>query len=1090
MAETKLPTQDDLSNIASSLKGVTKALEKVSAQLLKQKKEVGGLEDKSKEILKLQDQHKKKGEEFGKTLRSLNDFASDLKNTASDILQSFGGFAGALGNLAITGFFTKAIKDSLTLNNQMTRLSWQLGFEGKNVKDLTGAVNNLQKEFGVSYDRASGLIRTLSEKRYVDNIYQAAAGIALFSKATGASDNQTANLADTLNKAAGMSTASINAMLAGMTGVQQRIGVTSDGMTTLVSQIGSAAVNMAAFGKSSDQIKAMAAQTTALVGSMEKVGIAAADTLQIVEKLTDPDKIEDNILLYSQLGVSIEDAISGNVDLSTMDGQLKDMAQRIVDMGPIAGSQFAKSMGMSYKQASQMAKMQGDEVAGVSEEASTAEDMALEKMKQMEDQSAGFLDKTEKAFNRLEGGIRSLGPAVLLVMGILLPKLLKNAVKSIGDFFSPKSPQMSIINEGVGSSVAAGVERGAEQAKEKMETLSKAIGRTIYLGVTPAISMITGDAQKGIDALVEKATGESPFQNWFNTKVQGELDTYRKNIIDLQREGEALQGSLAKLGVPKEVQGSLEKLSEYTQDVFDDKNADKDFQAALARIQKQMEANATATKGWQDKIDAVTGSKGMGELTVKLEEANQEVERTQSDLSAVQTAQAEISRLAEERGKTALHLADLQEKLKDASGDEYNALKAGANEAEKKLKSLEDSVKDQVKAAGLSEKDVRLAKTRRLSVADEKKIQDAIAKQLTKKAKAASDAVDDQKRLNTQLKKEGDLITENSKKRKSPFTKAVGAIGSSIKSKFFGTEFGKAVAASQAKSKEKGVKAGKEGKGGSFGGALARTAGKAAAKGIGKGALGIMKMLGPMAIVMAVLGKLIDKIKEPLQEMMDTIVDAMGPIVKAMMPVIKTLMETIATKILPPLLRVAAGIWQAIGTLVGKPLVAILRLLGKLPWLGGMFEGLADTVEKLTDGSVAESMIAAANQLEQISFDKKKENKESEESKPAEIKAKGASFEKVSDAKEGTKSADGQAASTTQTTTEKKPTDTAEKLEAQNEKKRQKKRDETFEELMKRMDATLTAMNNYWQDQADSLKNIDQKSASLNVESTEKPIII
>lgn len=1069
MADTALPSQDDLSNITSSLKGVTKALEKVSAQLLKQKKEVGGLEEKSKDILKLQDEHRKKGEALGKTLKSLNDFASDLKETGREILNDFGGLAGALGNLAITGFFARAIKDSLKLNNKMTRLSWQLGFQGKNVKELTGAVNGLQREFGVSYERASGLIRTLSEKRYVDNIYQAASGIALFSKASGVADSRTADLADTLSKAAGMSTASINAMLAGMTGVQQRIGVSSDGMGALVSNIGNAAVNMAAFGKSSDQIKAMAAQTTALVGSMEKVGIAAAETLQIVEKLTDPDRIEDNILLYSQLGVSIEDAISGNVDISAMDGQLKDMAQRIVDMGPIAGSQFAKSMGLSYKQATQMAKMGGDEVAGVSEDALTAEEKALETMKQMETQSAGFLDKTEKAFNRLEGGIRSLGPAVLLVMGILIPKLLKNAARSFSNFFDPKGKQMTVLFEGIGSAVAQGFEKGKDKAKEKIDTLGKAVSRSVetWFDASKAGKFFKGYSGQ-IDGLVAKAKKESPLDQWNKAKKLDVFDNYRKGVADMQAGIEALKGKMAEIGVPKSVMNQFGDFVSFVNNLDDSNKEFHPFKDALEQAKEYYLYLEKSRTDFTNKMNASIQTLKPGTAD-KVISADKKVAEKQAELGKLTAAQEQLLSIEQQVTAAAKEAADLRAAAQHASEEEAKVLVASANALEGKNSELMDSYKAQLKILGVSDDEIR----------NEQKMSELVRKGLGKRndiknsIKAASDSLDRAVKKQQKLNEE---VEEEAKKRKFGPGKIASGIASGIKSRFQKSNF-----------YQNAVQSVKEGKSKTVKGAM----GKAVAKGAGKGVLGIMKMLGPMAIVMSVLGKLVDKIKEPLQEMMDTIVDAMGPIVKAMMPVIKTLMETIATKILPPLLTVAGYIWKAIGTVVGRPLIAILRLLGKLPWLGGMFNGLADTVEKLTDGTVANSMIAAAGQLEKISFDKKKENEQAgQESKPEEIKAKGATFEKISDAREGTKSTSQEATSTTQSTSEKKPTDAVEKLEAQNEKKRQKKRDETFEELMRQMNANLAMMNSFWQERGDAFKNIEQKNqkvGELSLETTRNP---
>ena len=103
---------------------------------------------------------------------------------------------------------------------------------------------------------------------------------------------------------------------------------------------------------------------------MEKVGVSAQVATSFVEKLMDPERIEENIGLYSQLGITMEEALSGNaLNGDTLQEGLKEFSQRIVDMGPIAGSAYAKSFGYSYNQAMKTVKLDGPEaVEEVSQE--------------------------------------------------------------------------------------------------------------------------------------------------------------------------------------------------------------------------------------------------------------------------------------------------------------------------------------------------------------------------------------------------------------------------------------------------------------------------------------------------------------------------------------------------------------------------------------------------------------------------------------------------------------------------------------------------------------------------------------------------
>ena len=500
-------TQEDVSNLTSSLKEMTKVLENNNKLLLKSGDIYNNTRDTQKEINKNLEKQGKIQKDVTAEYKKQNALIENTKELAGEILSNFTKLSLVFTSGGIIGAVAKIVKDSINLDNVTTKLAARMGKMVQKA-ELKGAVNSLQAEVGATYESAVEMVSMLASRRYVDNIAEAAKGANLFNRATGVAEGQVANFVTELNKGAHLTTSSINAMLTGMIKVQQSIGLSEEGMYAATIAIQKAAVNMSAFGKSSDDIQKMANQTTALIGAMEKVGVAAGDAAQLIDKLTDPDRIEDNILLYSQLGISMEDAMSGNFDLKNMDGQLKEMAQRIVDMGPIAGSQFAKSMGMSYKQATQMAKMEGNEVDQVSEAAQTAEEGALDTMKQLEKQTEGFGEAMQTAFNEVEGRIRQLPEIALAAGGTLIATLLTSAKKKIMEFSQDiSSPeQMSVMTEGIGSSIALGFNKGLNVAEKSLlqtgKTAKRAVGQWFD---STAVGAFFNGTERRIDALIAKA---------------------------------------------------------------------------------------------------------------------------------------------------------------------------------------------------------------------------------------------------------------------------------------------------------------------------------------------------------------------------------------------------------------------------------------------------------------------------------------------------------------------------------------------------------------------------------------------------------
>lgn len=1031
------PTQEDITNLTSSLKEMTKVLENNNKLLLKS----GDIYDNTRktqgEITKNLEKQGKIQKDLTKEYKAQNALVENTKELASDILSNFtklsliftaGGIVGAVG---------KIVKDAINLDNRTTALAARMGKMVQKA-ELKGAVNSLQAEVGATYEAAVEMVSTLASKRYVDNIAEAAKGANLFSRATGIAGAQVADFTTELNKGAHLSTSSINAMLTGMVKVQQNIGLSEAGMLAATDAIKKAAVNMSAFGKSSGDIQRMANQTTALVGALEKVGVAAGDAAQLVDRLTDPDRIEDNILLYSQLGISMEEAMSGNFNLDNMDNQLKEMAQRIVDMGPIAGSQFAKSMGMSYKQATQMAKMEGNEVGQVSEAAQTAEEGALDTMKQLEKQTEGFGTSMETAFNKIEGRIRGLPKVALVAGGLLLATLFSMAKKKILEFSkdatSPK--QMSVFTEGIGSAIALGFKKGLNAAELGLIETGKIAKRSIsqWFDATAVGGFFAG-TEKKIDALMAKANKKT-FSDIY-------LESARKNRVDLLEEH--------KKTIEMQKQEELNKL----QELLDAKQKrilrdNKDTASALSEIGNTIAsegggssgAEAARLKAIQAIIKAYQNEENQQtHITKKIEERNK-VSKEVAD------RQKEVSDAMEKLNKAEEESAVLNEQIAKAKNEEKQA----ANELAR-LEKLAEAAMEQT-----GEISTELVKKYEAQMAEQKAIMTAAIKTreaakgevsekeaALKAAREAADAAEDKLRA-----------AKNEEKVQGRIHKLAIGIKDNIlaaaSAKFDESTFGKAFNASRGSGsgRMKAIGAGTA--------AVAKKGVAGAGKAIASGLGGIMKSLGPMAIVMTLVGKILDRLKEPIENLIDNLMKFLDPVMSILVKTLGPAITKIVKALFPPLLKISAHILKFLGVIL-TPIKLILKALSHLPGIGKAFEGVNDVIETLTGPELTQGLLDAAEKIENSGDDltqaaKKQEDAADGQQEAARISASGGDLTLVSAAK--VNSANSQASSTTTTTTESTADTQLKEMEA---KKKQKKEDNFRDIVEDKLDKLCKAID-------------------------------
>lgn len=454
-----------------------------------------GLKDMVSSLMKINDEATKSAvilgkNAFGKPLRdnikslegNITSIQSNLDVTTNKTNELGNAFTNTFGKplevgihseLDITMEKTKAFENAIkktegsaaSLQKEIdtsTKKSEELANSLKNnVKRIEDNMISLQVEVGVSTEKAKELTNAFLTKRITENIEQSTKAVAMFQRATNASTDSIMSMYNEMYHGASMSIKNIDNILANMSKVQHTIGLSEEGMNVAINSAGKLTTQLRGFGATDEQIKSSTVSLTKFVSSMEKVGVSAQVATSFVEKLMDPERIEENIGLYSQLGITMEEALSGNaLNGSTMQEGLKEFSQRIVDMGPIAGSAYAKSFGYSYNQAMKTVKLDGPEAV---EEVSQEDTM--KSLKTMSEEVLGTTGKINKAFNQLKGAILNFGPVALAAAAVIIAVLKKRISKALKEGFSEgikdgisaSSKNISKIGTGITNAIASGI---------------------------------------------------------------------------------------------------------------------------------------------------------------------------------------------------------------------------------------------------------------------------------------------------------------------------------------------------------------------------------------------------------------------------------------------------------------------------------------------------------------------------------------------------------------------------------------------------------------------------------------------------------
>lgn len=947
MAKEKIGDVDELQigKVSKNMKELNKALEKANIS----QKQFNTL---TKELQKA---HKdlnlvKKTEDYTKAQQKLNREYKDWYRSL-EMIKNIGTAVFAVDSIRdIEGMAIKMIK----LNSEMHRNLVLAGKNGEAMRGYQKTLNNLSIQLGATHEDANKIVQVLATKQYAGtakDIDTAAMATYKLAEATKLSKEEIAQVTVELQKWGQISAATTEAMYADIMKVAKANGLTKEGISAILKQTQNWSGIMKAFGKSPAEVQKYNMSLSKTVSALEKVGISAQTTTALLDKLTDPERIEENIAAYAALGISIEDALSGNIDSMDMASGLKDFGEKLKTMGPIAGAQYAKAFGVSYKDAIKATTADFDELNKLD---MTPEEKASKELSAAMESTRDSVEKINSTFERIGGYLRKFGPWILIIGGMLfelfgikLTRVITGAGEKLTSVFSKS-----------GKDAANDLASSMEDAADKS---GKALQAGMYGGAAAALAEIE-NAKKESDAAERKRR---------TAMAKQEADEYKdflKQAVDAVSANKVTIDKSADLVFLDKQISAQEKLGEIEQAQYEKAKEHQDNLVELEKIKKDI----SKTKD--------TESKEI--LRLRKEQLKEMIENDK-------TAIDDLKKAAEQQKETIKGLEkakdDLKTKLESGVAEVVNSgaykfgekLGNGINAIETKAKDIGEAIKSKIEKVKLGKLEVGDGKEAKKNI--ENAIKDASkAGSKSFKVGAFGGLSKLGSKIGAAFKKEAKktkIKPPKAKADKKSFISAMKGAATSFKNALKNFKIGVKAAAGNSKV------LGAMGKlGGALGG-VAKVAGKLG------GAMGIV------AIVMRIIGKALEKMEGPMDminTIMDNLVGILTPILEAILKPLLPLVQVLIKALLPPLLKILSLLIKVIHVLI-QPILALIKALSHLPGLG-FLKDVAEGIDAATGPEVTKALDEAANKISDSNTDLAQKTEENTDAVEGKTKGESLSF--------------------------------------------------------------------------------------------------
>ena len=935
-------------------------------ELKKRKKAVDELKKATKEFNKEQEKEGKQTKANTSSIKNATDALKDFNNNIGDTTDALkvlylkdmvlaGGILG-LGKALID----TAVK-ILTFNSELHRTVINAGKGAAGVEAYSKTVVNLGKSMGATQEDAQKVVKTLAELQYlgsakeIESAAEASYGLA---RAFGISHEEVTQNTVELQKWGQVSAQTTTAMYADLMKVAQANGLTKNGVSAIMKTTTEWSGMLKAFGKTAPMdVQRYNMSLAKTVSALEKVGISAQTSTKLLEDLTDPTQIEANIPAYAALGISITDAISGNIDPEKMGAGLKEFGEKLKQMGPIAGAQYAKAMGVSYKDAIKAASA---DMAEASQVDMTPEEKSAEAMKQLTEATKSTTEKIQDIFTKIGAKLRSFGPLVMIVGGTLINFLMKRINKA-------QEENLKNTEENVKKQKKTKLEAIQEEIKflneKQKEGYNENRRLTALMAQEEKLTEIKNEKDKRIrnrQIFEELATNskrtEEEIKEYINNRINEqklsekkaqqeiidqkliENEKAHKKIVDLEEEFAKAVTDGKKKQIQREIEEQKKAIEKNREEKIKAEHKIKNIEKELASKTRTDNVNKLAKE--YDKLGKsvlVKFGKGIG---TALDAVSNTPLKIKAAISS--TVGAKIGKGLMKAGEV---VKDKLSKIKIGKGlmkagevvkDKLSKIKLG-----KELISAGEAVKD------------KLSKIK-------------LGKGLMKAGEVVKDKLSKIK-FGKELISAGEVVKDKLSKIK--FGKGLISAGEAVKDKLSKIKLGRGLmeAGEAVKDKLSKIKIGIKQASGSGPGKMLKTLG------------GIGKTLGVVGIVMSIISKSLTELGDPFESLIDSLVNIFVPIMKALMPPLMSILTVLVKSLLPPLLRILSLLMKVLSVTIVPVLGFLLKALSHIPGLGFLRE-TADGISKALGPKTQKAIEEAADAASNLSVETKENTEETKKS--------------------------------------------------------------------------------------------------------------
>jgi hypothetical protein len=371
-----------------------------------------------------------------------------------------------LAKLFSAAYLIDLVKKTMEHVGAIRNLSYRMGEAGKTSKQLSDAMFSVANNLGISTDASLELVAGLSRLRVpTKDLKEMGTITGQFARVTGVSNEEAINLTANLMRMGNLGAKATKSVLTGMMQMQRQVGLTETDMGLLTDSITQSTRMLGQMGKSAGDIERFNKGVIGLAAGFTKVGISIDKVQDLVDRLLDPGNIEENALLYAKLGVSIQDVISGNVDLDQLHAKMRSFGQDMKNMSGPAAADLAKGMHMTLMNARALADLPIDE--GMTKAGKSA--------KAMFEETRNIQDKFMAVWNRISTTVE---------------KVLTPILNWIENFLSRPGALKMLALAAVGLIILV-----VALLRRKMLAVATDFGKTIGTATTEALIMAEHKAQ-------------------------------------------------------------------------------------------------------------------------------------------------------------------------------------------------------------------------------------------------------------------------------------------------------------------------------------------------------------------------------------------------------------------------------------------------------------------------------------------------------------------------------------------------------------------------------------------------------------------